>query len=244
MHSYRWLILFLLAVTWSSALAPQLVQAQNGCGQLRCLYLPMTVRSHPLIIAQSDLVTHDRNTRLLIQGEVRNESSSILYHPRIEVRVYDLTPQLHSVAISSTVLSAIAPGQTIPFEFDPGIRGPYQISGSVTRILSWEEATPSAPLPLETRIVRVETSAGEEFPVVAELHNPWSVPVRAIRVVGWSMPQDNPYSYIRALPLSYWLGDAGTLPLAPQASVEIRLRGYNQIDAFNLKVAAEGTPVR
>jgi hypothetical protein len=243
MHPFRWLLVLLLSMVWSSALSPQQVHAQSRCGQPHCLYVPMTLRSQPFIITQSRLISHDRRT-LVVQGEVRNASSQILYRPQIEARIYTLTGQVRSIVISTTILSAIAPEHTIPFEFPPGAYEPYMISGIVTRILSWEEGTPNAPLPLETRILRIESAQDSSFRVVAELRNPWPVPVQAIRVVGWSMPQDNPYLYIEALPLSYWLGDAGNQPLAPQASVEIKFTDYNEIDARNLKVAAEGTPVR
>jgi hypothetical protein len=242
MHAFRWLLVLLVGLTWSSLPAHH-IDAQNRCGQAHCVYLPAAYYTGPLLITQSRLLSHDRLT-LVAQGLVYNASSHILYRPQIETRIYDTIGQVQSIVISTTVLSAIAPGQSIPFEFNPNGYGAYQFGGMVTRIVDWEAGSASDPLPLESRILRIESSAGSNFRVVAELRNPWSVPVQTIRVVGWTMPQRDPYLDVTARPLSFWLGDVGNAPLAPQASVEIVFDLIYRGDAIRWRVAAEGTPVR
>jgi hypothetical protein len=180
-----YLMLFALIIVNTPAL-PR-VRATSTCPEAACVYVPVVIRSVPLV-TQHVLLAELRSPDYRIIGEVVNTSTIPLSNAVIETRLFGRADALVAVITGTTQLTTTFPGQINPFYYNLGGTWAFpEILRAEAVVVRWSEIVSPQLRPVTVVAVEIEPQGGL-FLVHATLRNDQSVSLRNVRGMVWTYP--------------------------------------------------------
>jgi hypothetical protein len=188
----RFTIVFAMSIVLCVALPP--VQATPAADQ-PSIYLPM-VQPKP-VVSLSDPVTLGHKYGSFFIGDVVNASATQAFSVTLRAVIYDPCQAITDTLIIPTLLLAVLPRQSAPYEFDPPCQGS---SEDVVRSLTFDQVIPISasairPLTVLPKTIQCNCVCYSYGYITGSVRNDNTVKVDDIRVAVWSLRNDHSHGF-------------------------------------------------